>query len=112
MARRYVELNLGHLSRERYEQAIATPVVEVVPKRAHRTVDVSAQAELAGTLLSRHMPMLESVADSQQVRAVTQVEGVTNPIEVVLAIDVSTSMDYLLNGTPTCARCVSRRWLD
>ena len=107
VARRYVELNLGHLSGDRYTQAMGTLDVDIVPQRLQSAVDVSAQADLGGTLLSRHMPMFESVAPSRPVRAVTQVESVTNPIEVVLAIDISTSMDSLLNGTAACINCAN-----
>ena len=111
VARRYVELNLRHLSRERYDQAIATLVVEIALRRLQRTVDVSAQADLGGTLLSRHMPMFDSAADSQQVRAVTRIESVTNPIEVVLAIDISTSMKEMIDGNLLCScyNCMSRQ---
>ena len=112
VARRYVELNLGHLSRERYAQAIATLVVEITPQRLQRTVDVSAEADLGGTILAQHVPMFESTADQQQIRAVSMVESVTNPIEVVLAIDVSTSMDTLIDGRQACAVCVSQQYLD
>ena len=112
VAQRYVELNLRHLSRERYAQAIATLVVEITPQRLQRTVDVSAEADLGGTILAHHVPMFESAAESQQIRAVSMVESVTNPIEVVLAIDVSTSMDTLIDGRQACAYCVSQQFLD
>ena len=112
VARRYVELNLGHLSRERYDRAIATLGVEIVPQRLQRTVDVSAEADMGGTLLAHHMPMFESADDPQQIHAVSMVESVTNPIEVVLAIDVSTSMDTLLDGSSACTYCLDQWYLD
>ena len=102
VARRYVVLNLGHLSKDRYAQAISTLVVEIVPHRAQRTVDVAAQADVGGALLSRHLPMFGSSDAPQMVRVATRVESVTNPIEVVLAIDISTSMWLLLNGLESC----------
>ena len=102
VARPYVELNLGHLSNDRYAQAISALVVEIVPHRAQRTVDVAAQADMGGALLSRHLPMFGSSDAPQQVRVATRVESVTNPIEVVLAIDISTSMWQLLNGLESC----------
>ena len=111
VARRYVELNLGHLSRERYDRAIATLVVEITLQRLQRTVDVSAEADLGGTFLSRHMPMFETADDSQQIRAVSTVESVTNPIEVVLAIDASRSMDDLIDGRRPCPACVTENYL-
>ena len=103
VAQRYVELNLRHLSGERFAKAISTLVVTIAPKRGQMTVDVGAEADLGGTLVSRHMPMFESGTTSRPVRAVSQVESLTNPIEVVLAIDVSTSMNQLIDGSTVCA---------
>ena len=108
LAQRYVMLNLGHLSAERLAQATSTLVVTVVPNRAQRTVDVSVEADLGGTILSRHMPLLGEFAGSGATRVATQVESVTNPIEVVLAIDISTSMKGLLGGN-SCPRCPDNR---
>ena len=113
VARRYVELNLGHLSRDRYDQAIATLVVDIVLQRARRTVDVSAEADLGGTLLAHHIPIFESAVIPKSLRVATQVESVTTPIEVVLAIDVSTSMDRMLDGSEsTCAYCLEQWYQD
>ena len=102
VARRYIELNLGHLPEDRYAQAVRTLVVGIVLHRAQRTVDVSAAADLGGTLLARHLPMLGFSEESQEIRVVARVESVTNPVEVVLAIDVSASMWELVNGLMSC----------
>ena len=101
-------LNLGHLSAERLAQATSTLVVTVVPNRAQRTVDVSVEADLGGTILSRHMPLLGEFAGPGATRVATQVESVTNPIEVVLAIDISESMKGLLSGS-SCRTCPDNR---
>ena len=108
LAQRYVMLNLGHLSAERLAQATSTLVVTVVPNRAQRTVDVSVEADLGGTILSRHMPLLGEFAGPGATRVAAQVESVTNPIEVVLAIDISESMKGLLGGN-SCPRCPDNR---
>ena len=105
VARRYVEFNLGHLPEDRYAQAVSTLVVDIVLHRAQRTVDVSAAADLGGTLLARHLSMSGSSEESQEIRVVARVESVTNPVEVVLAIDVSTSMWNLLNGYSGYSTC-------
>ena len=94
VARRYVTLNLQHLPRERLAKAMDTLVVDVLPHRASRRVDVSAQADLGGFLLAGRMPLLADVAGPEGgMRAVAVSETVTAPVEVVLAIDISDSMD-------------------
>ena len=107
VARRYIELNLGHLPEDRYAQAIRTLVVDIMLHRAQRMVDVSATADLGGTLLARHLPMLGFSEESREIRVVARVESVTNPVEVVLAIDVSTSMWDLLNGYSGYTSCTA-----
>ena len=102
VAERYVVLNLQHLSRERLAKAISTLVVAIAPHRAEGTVDVSAEADLGGTLLSQHMPLFDRSLGTPRARVVSQVESVVNPVEVVLAIDVSVSMWDLLDGTASC----------
>ena len=108
VARRYIMLNLQHLSADRLARATSTLVVTIVPNRAQRTVDVSVEADLGGTILSRHMPLLGEYEGSGTTRVATQVESVTNPIEVVLAIDVSESMKGLLSGS-SCRTCPDNR---
>ena len=98
VARRYVMLNLEHLPAERLARATSTLVTTIVANRAQRTVDVSTEADLGGTILSRHMPLLGEYAGSGATRVEAQVESVTNPIEVVLAIDISGSMSSRLTG--------------
>ena len=92
VARRYIELNLEHLPPDRLELAINTLSVEVTLDRSQRTVDVSAAANLGGTLLSKHLTLLGNYSGPELIRAESVTESVTRPIEVVLALDVSQSM--------------------
>ncbi len=100
IATRYIELNLEHLPEDRLAQARETLVVMVTPYRDRRTVDVSAEADLGGTLFSRHLPLLGSYTGPAATRADARAESVPNPVEVVLAIDISESMKNDLNGSP------------
>ena len=102
VARRYVELNLGHLPKDRYTKATNTLVVKVVPHRAQGTVDVTAQADLGGTILSQSLPIFGSSDAPQEVHVEAQVKSFTNPVEVVLAVDVSKSMERVLDGRRVC----------
>ena len=116
VAERYVVLNLQHLSPDRLAKAMSTLVITVVPNRIEGTVDVSTAADLGGTLLSRSLPLFGSSGESRPVRVASQVENVVNPIEVVLAIDVSSSMLKLINGIQSCTEeqvslgCPAERW--
>ena len=99
VARRYILLNLQHLSSARYEQAAATLDVEVFPNRAQRTVNVAVEADLGGLLWAPVLSWEEEIAIDVPVTKVrSEVELLTNPIEVVLAIDVSGSMNKNLEG--------------
>ena len=99
VARRYILLNLEYLPPDRYERAAATLGVEVFPHRAQRTVNVSAEADLGGLLWSPAMLWGEELAgDVPTTNVRSEVKILTNPIEVVLAVDVSTSMNMTLDG--------------
>ena len=76
VAKRYVVLNLQHLPEDRLARAVATLKVEVVPRRAERTVDVSAEADLGGTLVSRRMPLFASERIAPLIHEVYPVERV------------------------------------
>ena len=102
VAERYVVLNLQHLPQDRLDNAVDTLAVTVVLHRAPARVDVSAEADLGGTLLSQNMPFFDSSDASPRIRVVSQAEKIANPVEVVLAIDVSGSMWHLLNGRQSC----------
>ena len=109
VARRYVLLNLQHLSAERLARATSTLVITVVSNRARRTVDIAVEADLGGTILSRHMPLFGEYAGPGTTRVEAQVESVTNPIEVALALDISDSMERLLAGRSPCSGCPDNR---
>ena len=57
IAERYILLNLTHMGADRYAHAEQSLVVQVTPNRIQRTVDVSAEAELGGTFMSRLLPL-------------------------------------------------------
>ena len=97
-ARTHAALNLAHLGGERLARARETLTVWVTPHRERGAVDVVARADLGGTLLSRHFPVFGSYAGPGAVAAAAGAENVTSPVEMVLAIDVSTSMDMPLAG--------------
>ena len=97
VAQRYVLLNLMHLDADRYARAEQTLVVQVVVNRGQRTVDVAAEADLGGIFMSRVLPFMAESVVSERTRVESLIETATNPIEVVLAIDVSDSMANTLD---------------
>ena len=92
VATRYVTLNLSHLSEERLALALSTLEVVATPHMDTGRVDVEASADLGGTLLSRHLPLLSNYQGPAEIRTASIVEKSKVPVEVVLAIDVSRSM--------------------
>ena len=98
VAENYMLLNLTHLSAEQFEEAKESLYVDVDPDREAKSVSVSASADLGGTLFSRELPILDNYEGPEQIGVKAAVEGVSNPIEVVLAIDVSGSMGRRLDG--------------
>ena len=108
VARRYIILNLQHLSADRLTRATQTLVVTAVPDRAPGTVTVSAEADLGGTLFSRHMPLLDNYVGPLSIKTASEVERAKVPAEIVLAIDVSGSMEWALDGTPRVPENESR----
>ena len=92
IAERYILLNLTHMGADRYAHAEQSLVVQVTPNRIQRTVDVSAEAELGGTFMSRLLPLMADSSVAERIRAESIVETFINPVEVVLAIDISDSM--------------------
>lgn len=98
VARAYVVANLQYLSGDRYDRAISTLEVNVQPDRDRSTVDVSVQADLGGFLFTSRLPFLNAAEQAGATKVGSRTEGVTKPVEVVLAIDVSTSMKDTLSG--------------
>ena len=111
IARRYVEFNLGHLPADRLARAKATLAVDLAISRGQRTVNVNAAVDLGGTLLSGSLSVLGDAAPpGGTTQAVTQVESLVNPVEVVLALDISTSMDRQVGPDPRiCNGCEDSR---
>ena len=99
VAARYVFMNLLYLPEERLERAARTLEVAITDlDRDQRTVAVSAQADLGGTLFSRALPLLGSYEGPEKTVVRAGVEIESTPVEVVLAIDVSYSMSFALGG--------------
>ena len=107
-ARPYIELNLTHLSADRRARAKQTLAIEAVVDRAAGGVQVSAEADLGGTLFTRALPLFDGNSGPETMRASTTVECAANAIEVVLALDVTASMHGAIDtGRP--ARGDNRR---
>ena len=92
VARRYVELNLAHLSAERLARAQDTLAVTLTIDRAASRVEVAAEADLGGTLFARALPLLGGYAGPGTMQATATVECAGSAVEVVLALDVTASM--------------------
>lgn len=103
VATRYIEINLQYLPQERLERAMETLEVTVAVDRDAGTVEVGAEADLGGTLLARHLPLLGGYAGPGSTNVKAGVESVYLPVEVVLAIDYTSSMSDGLDGNPVSA---------
>lgn len=86
MAARYILANLPEGSRE---LAAGTLELEITPDREAGVVGVDASADLGGAVVGRYLwgTLVE------EVRAVGGAERVPSPVELVLAIDVTASMN-------------------
>ncbi len=100
IAQRYIEINLAHLAPARLAQAKRSldGTITLDINRDERTVKVGVKADLGGTLFSRHILLLDNYEGPETIKVKAGVETVTTPVQVVLAIDTSTSMSYNLNG--------------
>ena len=98
VARNYLELNLAYLPTDRLAQAKETLQVTVTPDGDRGTVDVATTADLGGTLFSRHLPLLSNYKGPARVGTRAGVETKVTPVEAVLAIDISYSMQNDLEG--------------
>ena len=96
----YMLLNLTYLSAEQFEKAKDSldGNVKVKPDHKAKSVSVEVSADLGGTLFSRKLPIMGNYEGPENIDGKAEVEGVSNPIEVVLAIDVSGSMGRRLDG--------------
>ena len=98
LAERYVRLNLAHLPEDRYERAVETLIVNVFPDRHQGTVGVTAEADLGGALFASHLPLLVGYTDPEAIKVKAGVERGKEPVDLVLAIDISRSMTRNLQG--------------
>ena len=99
VSRRYIALNLMHLSAGRLADALSTLLIKVTSDRSNGAVEVLATADLGGFLFSPHIPLFSNVPSPDPMQAMAKVESTKVPVEVVLAIDVSGSMTRSLAGT-------------
>ena len=91
--RSWILANFLHLSETDYTRAEETLVLTVAPDRENGTVAVRASADLGGTFLARHLGILGNYGGPERVAGSAGVECFGNALELVLAIDVSLSMN-------------------
>ena len=108
IAHTYAMLNLQHLSGDRLDQAEQSLDVKVTTISARNGVNVAIEADLGGTLLARHLPLTGYYTGPDVIGTFAGAELEINPVEVVLAIDVSASMESKLGGGHTFDRAQSR----
>ena len=100
VARRYVVINLAHLPSERLTKAKDTLKIFLDDSgRAQGTVNVTATANLGGTLFSRYLPLLGNYEGPGAIQVKAGVDSNSKPAEVVLAIDIS-HLDGIQPGGP------------
>ena len=99
VARSYITANLLHLPADRRARAEQTLSIGLAIDRAASRVQVTAEADLGGTLFAHAMPLLGSTAGPDKMRASTSVECTGSAIEVVLALDVTASMHGALDNS-------------
>ena len=97
VADRYVRINLAaNLTESSRTKMQETLDVKVVVDQSLGSIEVTANADLGGTLLSK---WLLAYAGPDKTRADAGVEGSLGATEIVLAIDTTGSMDYSLDGS-------------
>ena len=97
IAERYVRFNVsGNLPEASRKNMVATLDVKVEVDQDLGSIDVTADADLGGTLLSKWLLDYSGPAEMQ---ADSGVEGSLGTTEIVLAIDTTGSMDYSLDGS-------------
>ena len=99
VAHTYALLNLDYLSGDRLERARETLAVKVTPDLATSRVNVVFEADLGGTLLARHLPVTGHYGGPKSIGTFAAAELLLTPVELVLAIDISSSMSRKLDGT-------------
>ncbi len=97
VARRYIEFNLSHLPAARLARAKETLDVALTIDRAASRVGVAVEADLGGTIVARALPLLGGYTGPDAVQVTTAVKCGATPIEVVLALDVTSSMHHKID---------------
>ena len=97
VARRYVVLNLSHLPTERFARAKDTLDIALAVDRRGGRVDVTAEADLGGTLVARALPLFGGDSGPAIMQVTAAVDCAASAIEVVLALDVTVSMHGALD---------------
>ena len=98
IAKTYVELNMEYLGEDKRRRAKESLAIVTSSDLEHSTVDVRVDADLGGTLVARHLAVARHYKGPESTQTGAQVEVILTPIEVVLAIDVSTSMAGTIDG--------------
>ena len=93
VARRYILLNLSSFAPKRYARANETLAVTLTIDRVRNSVSVTADADLGGTLFSRHLPLLGHYSGPERTRVSAETQCGSGIVEVVLAFDVTASMN-------------------
>ncbi len=97
LAKRFVQFNLaGNLPEASRQGMKDSLVVDVEVDQSLGSIDVTAYADLGGTLLSK---WLLAYSGPERVEADSGVEGSLGATEIVLAIDTTGSMHYSLDGS-------------
>ena len=100
VANTYVLLNLIHLSEADFKAAKDSLDVILEADSDATSVDLTVTADLGGTLFSRRLPIMNSQGSEKlkEFRTEAGVKGTSDPVEVVLAIDISKSMRWTLDA--------------
>ena len=102
VARRWILLNMGHLSPDRFSRVRDSLVVELEADPVQGTVDVEASADLGETLFASRLPLFAGYRDPDALHTAAGAESPPDPVELILAIDVSGSMERCLDGSHPC----------
>lgn len=111
IAERYVRFNVaGNLPEASRTKMVETLDVKVEVDQSLGSIDVTADADLGGTLLSK---WLLAYSGPEEMQADSGVEGSLGTTEIVLAIDTTGSMDYSLDhstrGGPTSRMAIVKQ---
>ena len=92
LARRYIEENLRALGERRHARAMETRELEVAPNRDSMVADVTASADLGGLLVLPHFSAFFSASVPPTMTADAAAHADRPSLDLVLALDVGTSM--------------------